>query len=436
MGKEASERLRRLERENARLRRSNRELERQLVRAEHIADNQRTLLMRINQEHAELLELLEQKNQALCDLATRLENSLAESRAVSDQLQGLLSHSPSVICTVDMQGRFQFVNRQYERMSGMAADEVRGRCYRDVLPAATSRLLEGMVEKVLLTGEPFTDEVSVRMDGGTSFFMTTLFALTDGRGRPRAMCCIATDVTENRRLQAEAIRAGQLASLGELAAGVAHEINNPLNGVMNYAQIILDDLCGRGERQDVARRIIFESERMAFIVEKLLAFARGQKGRRRPVRVADVLDEALALTGRSLRSGGVALELALPADLPPVMANFYELEQVFLNLITNAVHALDEVAEGPRVLRIEGALRPAGEVRVVFRDSGPGVRRETMEHIFDPFFSTRDESGGTGLGLSICQRIVQDHGGRLSAESEPDRFTAMTVELPAAGQVN
>jgi signal transduction histidine kinase len=245
---------------------------------------------------------------------------------------------------------------------------------------------------------------------------------------------------ENEEIQRQLFESSKLASLGELSAGVAHEINNPLNGIINFAQLLKDEPVERAEfERQMIDGVIEEGGRIAEIVRGLLTFARNDSQELRRVRVEDAVKASVALFGRQLEKGGIRVEVELADDLPPVRADASRLRQVVVNLISNAHHALQEKRAAPgeqKVFRIS-ARRIVGTagvfVRTEFYDNGAGIRREDLGKVFDPFFTTRRETGGTGLGLSITFGIVRDHGGTITVESEEGKFTRFTMDLPAAG---
>jgi PAS domain S-box-containing protein len=237
---------------------------------------------------------------------------------------------------------------------------------------------------------------------------------------------------EREEMQRQLYQSSKLASIGELSAGVAHEINNPLNGVINFAQLLKDEERPRSEfEEQMIDGIIEESERIAQIVRGLLTFARADPQELRQVHFADAIKTSIALFGRQFEKDGIVVEIDLEPDLPLVHADSSRLRQVVVNMISNAHHALKaKEAESQKLFRI--SARRAGEiVRVEFFDNGIGIRREDLNKVFDPFFTTRRETGGTGLGLSISFGIVRDFGGAIKVESEEGEFTRFVIELAA-----
>jgi signal transduction histidine kinase len=239
-----------------------------------------------------------------------------------------------------------------------------------------------------------------------------------------------------RETEREAERQAHLASLGELAAGVAHEINNPVNGIINCAEILVNKT-GEGSRErDLGKRIIKEGGRIAYIVKGLLSFAREEAEEKVPVPVREILADTLALVEAQMKKEGITLRVDIDNHAMMVRCQPQRIEQVFLNIINNARDALNQKypmkVEGKTLgiaaKRAERDGRP--HVRIAFHDRGTGVPANVMNRIMDPFFSTKPKGKGTGLGLSISHGIVENHGGKLLIESVEGEFTEAVVELP------
>jgi signal transduction histidine kinase len=249
---------------------------------------------------------------------------------------------------------------------------------------------------------------------------------------------------ERQEMQRQLYQSAKLASLGELSAGVAHEINNPLNGVINFAQLLKDEPTERTpfEHQMIAG-IIAEGSRIAEIVRGLLTFARHDENVPRNIQLNELISTSIALFGRQLEKDGVRIEIDLAPDLPYVRADESRLRQVVVNMVSNAHYALKSktaVSGEEKIFRI--AARRGESVngsrgataQIEFYDNGVGIRREDLPRVFDPFFTTRRDAGGTGLGLSISFGIIRNEGGTLNVESEQGRYTRFRVELPAVEQ--
>lgn len=250
---------------------------------------------------------------------------------------------------------------------------------------------------------------------------------------------VITRTAEKVALQAEAVKAAHLASIGELAAGVAHEINNPINGIINYARILSNKSARGSSENDVAERIAKEGRRIAGIVKSLLSFARAGQEEKKPVSVESILREALTLTESQMRKEGIRLRADIPPGLPEIHANQQQIQQVFMNIINNAQYALNQKYPGEhagKALDITGEEVATGGgplVRVTFYDRGTGIPPEALDKIMNPFFTTKPAGRGTGLGLSISHGIIADHSGRISVQSVQGEYTKVLVDLPAGG---
>lgn len=266
----------------------------------------------------------------------------------------------------------------------------------------------------------------------------------DVDGETKALILLR-DVTEEKKYRAETMRAGQLASIGELAAGVAHEINNPINGIINYAQVLLDDASqgamegegGHPVQREMLDRIIKEGERIAYIVRNLLFFARQREEEAEVVEIGAIVDDSLALIKHQLQKDGIGIHTDIPESLPPIRVHPQQLQQVFLNLLSNARYTLNHRYPGRdpgkklevRCRELQGPGRTM--VRTEITDYGEGIPPEMLSQIFEPFFSSKKPGEGTGLGLSISAGLIKDFQGELRVASELGVYTTMTVDLPA-----
>lgn len=272
------------------------------------------------------------------------------------------------------------------------------------------------------------------MDNGL-YYEQSYAPFTDVGGETKVLILLR-DITEEKTHQAETMRAAQLASIGELAAGVAHEINNPINGIINYAQLLLDDLDGTGRDGDMLKMLIKEGERIAEIVRNLLSFARQHGEDAELVSVGTVMDEAVALISHQLGKDGITLTVDIPEDLPWVKVNAQQLQQVFLNLLSNARYALNQRFNGKdkdkRIEIMASVVKVAGQimVRTKITDFGIGIPLRIINKIFDPFYSSKKPGEGTGLGLSISHGIIKNFKGSLRVESQEGIFTSLIADLP------
>jgi signal transduction histidine kinase len=258
--------------------------------------------------------------------------------------------------------------------------------------------------------------------------------IRDAKGDIIACLEIARDITERKKaeirekeLQRELYLSSRLASIGELAAGVAHQLNNPLTSILGFSQRILRKVTDQETSKDL-RKIYSEAERAAKIVQNLLTFARRRQPKKEYSDVSNVVQSAVELRAYELKTSNIEVKTNLASGLPEIMLDFHQIQEVFLNLILNAEQAMTEANRGGKLtIKTE---KNKGYVRCIFSDDGPGIPAEHLDNIFDPFFTTKGERGGTGLGLSVCHGIITEHGGRIYAKSSPGKGTTFFVELP------
>ncbi len=242
---------------------------------------------------------------------------------------------------------------------------------------------------------------------------------------------VKQQMAELERTQGQLLQAEKLSAIGELVAGVAHELNNPLTAVVGYAQLLLET-CEDPEVREDLERINREAQRSARIVQNLLAFARQQSSEKHAIELGQVLGKAIDLLAYQLQVNNISLVREFTSEPMIALADRYQLQQVFLNLITNAYQAMHK-AYGRGTLTIRTERVNGNLARIYFADDGPGVPAEIASRIFDPFFTTKDVGEGTGLGLSICLGIVQEHEGRIWLDPEVERGATFVVELPLDG---
>lgn len=247
------------------------------------------------------------------------------------------------------------------------------------------------------------------------------------------------EAVERREAEAKVIQASKLASIGELAAGVGHEINNPINGVINCADILLENMPADSPDRQFAELIRSEAERVATIVKKLLTFSRQQQEQYSLASIEDVLESVLSLSAKKIEKSLIELRLKIPPSLPRIRCRAEQLQQVLMNLIINAIHALDErYPEGAPDKVMTIAMQPVtmhgrSHLEILVEDRGVGMTEGTRARLFDPFFTTKGRDKGTGLGLSVSDGIVKDHGGFFEVESEPGAYARFKVYLPVDG---
>ncbi len=375
-------------------------------------------------------------------IETELRESEQHMQTLSRQFQGVLEAIPDRIMILDAQMRVIWLNWFEDDSDPTGQKLSENLCCHD-LPGvhcgpssgADSFLCDNCpVQKALVSGR--TEEGQTESSDGRTLSLRA-FPVFNELGEVVNVIELAQDITESLRHQEQSMRTGQLAALGELAAGVAHEINNPINGVINYAQLILNKAVADSREQELSQRIIRESGRVATIVRELLYFAREESQEVHLITVLDALNEALALTKNQMNKDGVTLQIQMPDDLPMIKSHSHQIPRLFLNLISNARYALaekhpdmdpDKILQviGEEVLKDDQTL-----VRITFRDEGIGIDAELLPRIMNPFVTSKPSAQGTGLGLSISHEIVQKHGGTLTINSVQGEFTEVVIELPA-----
>ncbi|HJQ65286.1 MAG TPA: ATP-binding protein [Gemmatimonadales bacterium] len=355
-----------------------------------------------------------------------LSHSVATTRAAADRTSAMVHASPLPLLLVDPDGCVHLLNEAGHRVFGLdQSTEVTG--------APLARLGISTPDGDLLTlmnsarrGGPWHGRVVVRQPSGDQRICDC--TVTDLKGLGSADLLIALyDRTEELRAQRELIAREKLATVGEIASGVAHEVNNPLAAIRMEAELLAST--EDPETGAAARTIVREVDRAASIIRSLLQLARRADSAPTPVNVNDLVRDVAVIRRRVLRSENVQVETEIDARAPTVLGLSQELMQVVINLVTNAEHALRHWT--PAVIRISthGMER---WVRLVVEDSGPGVPDDLRQRIFDPFFTTKSPDEGSGLGLSICQRVVSELGGRIRLEDSELGGARFVVELPAA----
>lgn len=335
----------------------------------------------------------------------------------------LLRETNSAIVALDADGRVRQLNYAARTMLGgrLADDEpAEGRLWSEV--AGDESLVQPLLE-VLATGTPQDIYGATLTVGPDRLVVDVHISPLRDQTRLIGVVCMAHDVTEHRKMQEHLKQVEKLAAVGELAAGAAHEIRNPLTTVRGFVQL-LNSQRSSGPAQEYAELILSEIDRIDSILEDLLTLARPTTPNRRWVDLHQLLDEVVLLIQAKEAARDVIIHKEWGAAAAGMQVDPRQMRQVFLNLLTNAVEAMD--GHGEVVLTT--SLSPQGELVIACRDTGPGIAPEVLPRIFDPFFTTKDT--GTGLGLAVSFRIVQAHGGRMEAESEGGLGTTFRVTLP------
>jgi two-component system NtrC family sensor kinase len=324
------------------------------------------------------------------------------------------------ICIVDAHGTVRRANRVFADLIQTPVTAIPGRPWIGLLPPTWSDPVARAI------AEP-SSPVEIRAGD------RTLLLIAIPMAEPGSAVLVFEDQTDRRRLQEQLIQSEKMSAIGQLIAGVAHDLNNPLASVVGFS----DFLAEAGEippsLQEPLQVIRQEAERAATIVKNLLSFARRQEGERTPMPVRALLDSTLALLRNQLMAHKVEATLEVEPGLPDIEVSANQIKQVFVNIINNACQAIASDAPSGRIWIT--AKRAHDGVAVSVTDSGPGMPEEIASRVFEPFFTTKPEGAGTGLGLSISQGIVKEHGGRITLETPPGGGATFTVELPLRADV-
>jgi PAS domain S-box-containing protein len=259
-------------------------------------------------------------------------------------------------------------------------------------------------------------------------FNISIYPLSNAEGGLKGFVHIIRDITQQERLQSELIQLEKLSALGQLIAGIAHEMNNPLTSVIGYAQLLKNSKEVSDEIKEDLERLHDEAMRATKIIQNLLTFARKRKAEKSYANINEILRSTIALRSYELRVNNIDVMEDFETDLPRTMMDPQQLQQVFLNLLTNAEYAMKE-AHGHGRLEIQTRVNlDRSLIRVSFKDDGSGISEENLLRVFEPFFTTKET--GTGLGLSVSYGIIQEHGGNIFAQSRLGEGATFTVEFP------
>jgi len=359
----------------------------------------------------------------------RLAADLRELRASQEDL---LSSLQDGVLVLDPAGRVASLNQAAEELTGLSESAARGRPLEALFPPPAP--LAALAARTLAQGRSHADfELALRRPDGTQRTVSAMASqVSDPGGRQRGAVLVLRDLSRVRELEAQVRRSERLAGLGVLAAGLAHEVRNPLVGVRAAAQLLGQEPAFPASLGEFTEVIIREVDRLNRLVDDLLALAGTQPLRRRPCNVNQVLEEALRLLAPGLQAGGIAVCRRYDPAIPLVPADPDRLLQVFLNLVRNAAEALagapGALTVRTRFERVAPQCGGGSAAAVEVEDDGPGLPPEAAEKLFTPFFTTK--ARGTGLGLPLSLRIVQEHGGALELASGPGRGATARVLLP------
>ena len=403
-------------------------------------------LLFANQSMLSLMSSLETRNEHLkSEIAVRKVAEQA-ARVSETRLTAFFEGAPVGMVVFNDQLEYLKINDALAEINGISAEDHIGKTMQEVVPHVASTIAE-MYNEILKTGQSVLNiEVSGEVPSNPGIkrhWIASQFRIPEGEPETYSVGAVVIETTELRRAEEERAKLEsrlrqqqKLESIGTLAGGVAHEINNPINGIMNYAQLIDDRLDPENPLREYAGEIVRESRRVAKIVLNLLTFARQDKEPHSPAKISDNVNDTLTLIRTIIRGDQITLDVDVPDDLPKIKCRSQQIQQVLMNLLTNGRDALNlryPEHDPDKIMKVTArTFKKEGRtwIRTTVEDHGAGIPDKIRGRVFDPFFTTKDRTKGTGLGLSISHGIVRDHNGELTFECEAGQYTRFHLDLP------
>lgn len=392
--------------------------------------------------------------QTHCILNDITERKKAEEalRRREHELRSITDSIPALVSYVDMNGRYQFVNKGYEEMFGLPKEEILGRRLRDLMDEDQYAKIEKNMERAL-AGEHVGSEDHLYIGGELRWLASTCIPDFDDDGEFHGYFAMIRDVSERKRmeeekadLEAKLREAAKMEAVGRLAGGIAHDFNNILTGIQNYTELAQEEAPAGSQQRDDLEQVLRATDRASEVIGQILAFSRGARKDLTCIEWSGVIEEALELLQPSV-SSAIELRCRVNTDSSRIMGDATQLHEVIFNLCTNAVSAigdhegvldvaLDEVEIGPEDIGSFPELKPGPHYRLMVRDTGRGIAPEIIDRVFEPFFTTKEVGMGTGMGLALVHSIVLGHDGAIRLDSTPDEGTAVYLYLRRADSVS
>jgi two-component system sensor histidine kinase HydH len=346
-------------------------------------------------------------------------SSLSRIRAFS---KSLVENMPIGLIATDGGGMLTAFNQTAEAILGRRAGDVLGKKAEEVLPGSCLEIFRQLADDRRIVER----EIDCTVAEGRMIPMEVIATtLQEDDGADLGRVVLFRDMTEMRRLKQEITRNQRLASLGSLAAGVAHEIRNPLSSIKGFATYFRERYEDNPEDRETAETMISEVDRLNRVITQLLEFARPMTMNLLSTSIGTVIRHTLRTVEGQARERGILIEAELPPEIGEIPLDADRMSQVLLNLFLNAIAAMDPGG----ILRVSLGRRDSRTIRIAITDTGAGIRKEDLPRVFDPYFTTKPS--GTGVGLPIVQKIIEAHGGEILLESEPGRGTSATILLLA-----
>jgi PAS domain S-box-containing protein len=365
----------------------------------------------------------------LVDITDRrkMERQLAQQ----EEFRGrLLDSFPDLILVVDLEEKYTFVSSRAHDLLGYEPRDMTGKKISEVQDHSPE--LVALYQSVVSGQQAFgAAEYGVRhRDGNWRTMRASGSPLVDAEGKISGVIVSVRDITIERKLEQQVVQSERLAAMGAMIGGVAHELNNPLTSILGVSELLQDTETNETTRKQLAM-LQQQARRAAEIVQNLTYFSRPPAPGKSKINLVEVVERTLNLHAYSLRKNNITVDFLKEAGVPYALGDPHQLMQVFLNLILNAEHAIRD-ARDKGTLRIRLG-KADNTVWVSFHDDGPGIAKENMSSIFDPFYTTKRPGRGTGLGLSICKSVMKEHNGSIEAANSPEGGAVFTVTLPVGG---
>lgn len=386
------------------------------IEAAHQADTRHTIIM------AFILLLIGFAGFVSLFLAQAYRTARASYTRIKAFSDHVVENMPIGLLACDTEERIVSFNQTAEAVLGLSAREVLGKKAGEVLPEPLTRL----AEELRTEEEVIEKEIECPLQTGERIPMDVSVSVLEGDdGTPLGHIILFRDLTEIQELKREVERAQRLASLGRLAAGIAHEIRNPLSSIKGFATYFGERYKDVPEDRSTAEIMVQEVERLNRVIGQLLEFARPMRVQRKPTSLQSLVQHALKMVERDAKAKHIRIHTSLSPEVHEVSIDPDRINQVFLNLYLNAIEAMENGGTLSVVLRPD---EDPGRVKIAISDTGAGIKKEDLVHVFDPYFTTKPS--GTGLGLAIVHKIIESHRGEVRVESEPGRGTTVSITLP------
>ncbi len=375
----------------------------------------------------ELASLTDSLSRVQVDFLKNLQQ-LQQQATFLDNLQHVLNHTSDMVMMLNERNSISFSNQTAREKLGILPDtSVRHSLAEGLLRKTDAERLSGLLEN----WQDIDEILEFARADGSRLYVHCIQTVVNLQNQDRSKIIILRDMTERKQMENQLFRSEQLAALGQLISGVAHELNNPLAAVLGFAELCRDERIRRDDLNRNLEIIEREARRTAHIVENLLNFSRQRDTRRVPVNIHDLLERCFTLLAYNFRTNNITVRRNYMTSMPLLELDEFQVQQVFMNLIINAAQAMHDAGTPCPCITVETtATADRKGVRISIGDNGPGIPAELLARVFEPFFTTKQESHGTGLGLTVSRGIIRSHNGDVVVSSRAGAGATFTIQLP------